>query len=151
MRTTEQSSLVDALNECQVTELPNELSDDLGIWLVAIIKVRKCNGKVSYAKAVNDGYGNPKIIKDFGSIAAIVSIDKIYPIEYLRKSAIPRMKDAKQFITYLSLHGEDREKVASMLPEEAHGNIVKANKELGKLFLYYVIQDNLKQLCNKYL
>lgn len=151
MRTTEQSSLTDALNECQVTELPSELSEDSDIWLVAIVKVRKCNGKANYAKAVNDGYGNPKIVKDFGTMAAIVRIDKIYPVEYLRKSAIPKIRDAKQFVTYLSMHGEDKERIAAMLPEETKGNIVEANEELNKIFLYYVIQDNLKQFYNKYL
>lgn len=150
MKTTEEISLAEVLNDCHVAELPAELTGSR-IWLIAIVKVRKRNGKVNYAKVVNDGYGRAKIVKDYGTPSVIHSIEKIYPLEYLHNTSVPRFRDAETMASYLARKGEDSEYVKTLIGEKSPNKALNESAELSRLFYYHVINDCIKQSQGKYL
>lgn len=155
--TSEQESLFDVLNEYHIAELPEELNAELegkAVWLSAVVKVRKCNGKVNYAMAVNDGYGNPRVIRDYGSPAAIVGIESIYPVKTLDRSNFPSTKDKNKCITYLASNGIDKDLLESLYSDINPDGSVKSKKSIDagmakikEMLDYNVINDAIRNNC----
>lgn len=86
-----QKSLVLALAWCDLKALPQSDTKE-SIWLRAIALVSKSDGSKNYAVYERDSDGNPKCIKDFGTICQIVNIDEIHPFYVLDPSKIPSFK-----------------------------------------------------------
>jgi hypothetical protein len=79
MTKEEKETLDEALQYAHLPELPQIQEDDGRVWIMALAKVLKINGRENYAIVKADYYGKPKIVKDFGTVACIVKILEIYP------------------------------------------------------------------------
>lgn len=88
MNEISKQSLVKALSECALKELPN-IWDGKNIWIRALAKVKKYDGSESFVMAKNID-GKYRIVKDFGTTSAIHSILEYYPYEYLESCFIPQ-------------------------------------------------------------
>lgn len=88
-------SLISVLQYTRLRELPS-LDKGKNVWIMAIVSVRKSDGSCNYAVADKDKDGNLRIIKDFGSMAAIYSIDNIYPFAFLGVEYMPVFKGQKK-------------------------------------------------------
>lgn len=93
-------SLMEALSCEGLPNLPKEGCDNL--WIKAIVKVTKCDNSSNYAVALNSVDGKPNIIRDFGNMARIKSIDNIYPYYVMPKDAIPDLRNKQDIVEYLS-------------------------------------------------
>lgn len=81
-------SLIDALAYCDLRALPKEDSKEY-VWIKALALVSKIDGTKGYVLAVKNEQGAPRIVKDFGTLAAIKSIDKFYPFALLDEKFMP--------------------------------------------------------------
>lgn len=76
--TEQEKTLCEALSFARIEELPAEAANNT--WGKAIALVTKATNRQSYV-IVKNNYGKCGVIKDFGAIATITSIDKVYPYE----------------------------------------------------------------------
>lgn len=90
--TEQEKTLCEALSFARIEELPAEATDAL--WGKAIALVTKTTNRQSYAIVRNDD-GRYSVIKDFGAIATIISVDKVYPYEGGSGAPIVVMPTAK--------------------------------------------------------
>lgn len=127
-------SLMEALSYCGVKELPEEDKGE-NVWIKSIALVSKRDGSRSYVATVKDKDGYPRIIKDFGTIAAIASIDKHYPYLYLDANDVPKFnKNEKQErIDWLRIY----------YPEKDFSEATM--KELNRAVINVSIQEVLKR------
>lgn len=129
----EKESLYECLNVCLKNELPEEYKDEgKNNWARAIVHVVKCDNSNNYAVALNDGYGKPSIIKDFGNMAAIVRIDRIHVVDPIYNSMLPDLRNHSQIAIYLENMGEDIVKVKTMLSAEKLDGSSKTDEEKKK-------------------
>lgn len=117
---SEQESKFEALSAAHLKELPDELDNENNnkIWVKAIVKVSKVNCRRNYAIAENDGYGNARIVMDFGSSARIAEIDNIYPYHYLTPSSMPDLRSKTDIINYLYRTGYEVAPIERLLSTE---------------------------------
>lgn len=87
-------TLVDALSFCGLRALPDKW-DDEHIYLRALALVTKADATKSYVLLQKDDTGHDKIVKDFGTIAVIRTIDSIHPFFYLDSKWIPTFKGSR--------------------------------------------------------
>lgn len=127
-------SLIEALSYCGVKELPEEDKKE-NVWIKSIALVSKKDGSQAYVATVKDKEGNPRIIKDFGSIAAISSIDKHYPYLYLDAKDVPQFKtkEKQERIDWLKIYYPERDFSEAGL------------KELNRAVINVSIQEVLKR------
>ena len=78
-------SLVAALAYCDLKSLPKKDSKDY-YWLKALGLVSKADGTKSYVLLRMDTDFTQRVIKDFGTISTIVSVDEVYPFYMCRRS-----------------------------------------------------------------
>lgn len=136
----EQISLMECMSLSRMTELPKEW-DGKRIWLKAIVKVSKCDNSKNYALAENNGRNKPSIMRDFGNMARIVSIDAIYPTYYMSENQKPDLRNKTDIITYLGNAGFNKENVEFMLGtvgkngEDKTDEEKKADKETVKMWV----------------
>lgn len=119
-----EETLLEALNEARCVVLPIVLDTNRknAIWAQAIVKVTKCDMTENYALAINNGRDIPVIVKDFGSAAAIVSIDSIHPYSYFPINALPDLRKKSEILSFLVSYGYDRRKIEAILsPKDANG------------------------------
>lgn len=126
---SEQISLTEALSEARIPVLPNEWTNKSIHWVMAIVKVRKNNMKVNYAIAENDGEDKPIIVKDFGSSAKIVRVEKIYPYYFLTSGNIPDLRSKVEIIRYLSNYGYSEEEITQLLSTKNSDGKDKTDEE----------------------
>ena len=127
-----EKSLIDALSYCDLRDLPKK-DDKEFVWLKSLALVSKSDGTKSYVLAIKDKDGNPKIVKDFGTVSAIRKVIEYYPFCMLDASFVPvfktRAKDER--IAWLERMGEK-------------GNFSEMSaKELDRKVLNVVIQQVL--------
>ena len=77
-------SLVAALAYCDLKSLPKKDSKDY-YWLKALGLVSKADGTKSYVLLRMDTDFTQRVIKDFGTISTIVSVDEVYPFYLLQE------------------------------------------------------------------
>lgn len=103
-----EKSLFDCLSFCKLSELP-EKGDGKSVWITAIAKTKKSDGNFYYAYIERGKDGKPKIMRDFGAIAAIVEHAEYYPILYLDSSYLKKFKKDEdgtaKLIAYLKSEG----------------------------------------------
>lgn len=134
-KNTLEQSLIDALAYCSVRELPPE-DDKQNVYIGAIALVTKRDGSKSYCVLQKDKNCNDKIIKDFGSISPIVSIEKIYPYLYLNSNFVPKFDSKKR---------EERVKWLSIVnPNENYEEM--SMRDLNKAIINIAIQNQLKAI-----
>lgn len=140
---SEQLTYMEALSEAKLTALPDEyVGGSDRMWIKAIVKVRKCTGIACYAIAVNNGDNTPGIIRDFGSPAAIVRVENIYPYLWVDKAALPDLRNKQDIIDYLSDSGYNADDIAKMLStkmpdgSQKSTECQKKDKEIVKKFVY---------------
>lgn len=115
-----EKDLMDALQYAGVPKLPAMLAaGSRRIWTSAIMEVSKVNGEKSYA-VVRNVYGRaPKIMKVFGSVAAIAKTGDIFPYAWLRKEMIPSFKSDEERTEFIAKsYGETGERVAELPLED---------------------------------
>lgn len=127
----EMDTMVSALNECGLGELPTKLGRS-DVWAKAILKVTKSDGSRNYCIAENTQDTFPKIIKDYGNMAAITKIEAIYPVLLLDKTNMPDLRSQKDCINYLSVHGVDKDMVAKLLNTKDVNGEPKSEEETSK-------------------
>lgn len=147
MNNIEEDSLTEALSYAKLNCLPNEWEERGGVWTKAVVHVLKVNTTKNYAIAVNDGTGNPSIVKDFGSTSRIVLVDKIYPFYYLDSSYQPDLRNKADIINYLSNNGFQESDIKQLLSnkrkdgQEKTDDEKKSDREIVKK---YVIKISVK-------
>lgn len=103
-----EKSLFECLGFCKLSQLP-EKADGKSVWITAIAKTKKSDGNYYYAYLERGKDGKPKIMRDFGAIAAIVEHVEYYPILYLDSSYLKKFKKDEEgtakLITYLKSEG----------------------------------------------
>lgn len=125
-------SLVEALSYCHLSELPPEDNNEF-IWAKSLALVGKSDGSFSYVLMVKDRNGGNKIIKDFGTISAIVEVKRIYPIVVLDERFIP------------VFDGRGKEERLSWLRRRGVKDIEGlTTKELDKMIINEATQDALR-------
>ena len=152
---SEKRSMIAALNDCRLSELPEALGkDDNRIWARAIAKVKKCDTSVSYALVqyhYEDGY---MIMKDEGNSSTIVKIEEIYPTVYLTDEDMPNVSTKQGIVTFLKNHGEDAEQIKALLSDKVGSakkseKVMNADKEKVKsLVIKYAIEELLYKIDN---
>ena len=139
MKNKTDKSLFAALQYCSLTELPaKDTGED--IWIKAIAKVLRRDGYEYYAYAEKDTRtGEPKIVKNFGSIAAMVKVVEYYPFSFLKAKFMPvfKTKGKEERVAYLS--ALDRKTDYSKL----------SLKELNKTIVCLAISNQLKYENNR--
>lgn len=127
MTREEERTLNEALQYAHIPSLP-ELYDEKGgdVWIEALVKVTKLNGHTNFAVAKIDEQGKPRIVKDFGVMAGIVSVDEIRPYYFLKEQYVKTFKDKKEIISYL----------AKVNPEYSEEELSKKKKDEIKQILY---------------
>lgn len=96
-------------------QMLGEKAKESDIWAEAIVLVKKIDMSMNYALAVYD-YGRIKILKDFGHVSQIISIESVHPYTFLNERYIPNFKTIKDMSEYIiSYKGNDsRAEVESM-------------------------------------
>lgn len=124
-----EKTLTDALMSAGLSSLPKEGSDNL--WIKAIVEVKKCDNSSNYAIAVNNVDGKPNIVQDFGNMARIVSIGKIYPYYIMPKSAIPDLRNRQDITSYLESMGvSTAEETAKLFSKKKEDGTDKTTEEI---------------------
>lgn len=138
MNSIKNKILVDALAYCDLRELPKK-DDGEYIWLKSLALANKTDGSSCYLLVIKDEDGNPKIIKDFGSVSAIKEIVEYYPILLLDSRFMPtfKTKTKEERIEWLKQIG-----ITDDLSE-------LGIKELNKLVLNNCMQMALQTLNKK--
>ena len=101
MESKKLESLKKCLEHANSFELPKEFDKNSGdYWLKAIVLVKKHNMSENYAIAERNSQGKAVVVRDFGAISPLESIEKVYPYVILDKSLIPEFKDAHELKEY---------------------------------------------------
>lgn len=134
MKNKSEESLLDALQYCSLRKLP-EIEDGENVWIRAIARVAKADGQMYYAYVEKDDNMQNKIVKDFGSISAIVRVVDYYPFSYLKPAFMPKFKGNKkeERIAYLTRYNKDVD----------YSNY--SVKELDKLIMLGAIKKQMEQ------
>lgn len=113
-----EQSLTSVLRYTRLRELPQE-DNGKNVWIMAIVRVRKSDGSTNYAVADKDAEGKMRIMKDFGSVCSIFSIDNIYPFAYLGVEYMPVFKTQKkeERIEWLNKNAERQDYTGFTLKE----------------------------------
>lgn len=138
MENIKEESLVNALAYCDLRDLPKEW-DEENVYLKALALVAKSDGSKSYAFVQKYIDGKDRIIKDFGRIASIKSIEKVYPYLYLDARFVPDFKT--------NAKAERIEWLEKMNCEDDLSECTL--KELNKKVLNMAMQNALRALNNK--
>lgn len=118
MTNSAEKSLTSVLRYARLRELPQE-DNGKNVWIMAIVRVRKSDGSTNYAVADKDADGKMRIMKDFGSVCSIFSIDNIYPFAYLGVEYMPVFKTQKkeERIEWLNKNSAQRDYTGFTLKE----------------------------------
>lgn len=113
-----EKTLTSVLRYTRLRELPQE-DNGKNFWIMAIVRVRKSDGSTNYAVADKDADGKMRIMKDFGSVCSIFSIDNIYPFAYLGVEYMPVFKTQKkeERIEWLNKNSAQRDYTGFTLKE----------------------------------
>ena len=120
-------SLIAALACCDLKALPERDTKEF-YWLKAIGLVSKSDGTKSYVLLRMGSDLNPVVIRDFGSVSAIVAIEEAYPFVMLGERWIPVFKTTKkeERLEWLRSMGDDTDRSGSTLKEIDKAVIGKA-------------------------
>lgn len=118
MTNSAEKSLTSVLRYTRLRELPQE-DNGKNVWIMAIVRVRKSDGSTNYAVADKDADGKMRIMKDFGSVCSIFSIDNIYPFAFLGVEYMPVFKTQKkeERIEWLNKNSSQRDYTGFTLKE----------------------------------
>lgn len=132
-----EKSLIDALSYCDLRDLPKK-DDKEFVWLKSIALVSKSDGTKSYVLVIKDENGNPRIVKDFGTVSAIRQVIEYYPFCLLDASFMPTFKTRAK-----------DERIAWLERMNEKGNFSEMSaKELDRKVLNVVIQQVLNSENN---
>ena len=98
--------LMEVLQYCKLSTLPKKDNGEY-VWLKAVARIRKRDGSRAFAILAKDEEGNPKVVKDFGSISPIASIDDVYPYLIMDSKMLPEFttKTREERIKWLNRNG----------------------------------------------
>lgn len=103
-----QKSMFDVLEFCHLAQLP-EPHDQKSVWITAIGRTRKRDGNEYFCYMERNKDGQPRIVRDFGAVSAIVETVEVYPILYLEASYLRRFKKddegTARLVEYLKENG----------------------------------------------
>ena len=140
MESKKLESLKKCLEHANSFELPKEFDKDSGdYWLKAIVLVKKHNMSENYAIAERNSQGKAVVVRDFGAISPLESIENVYPYVILDKSLIPDFKDENEIKEYIiGNYGEEyRDKINN-----------SSNAQLKQL-LFSIIKENQNLIDSK--
>lgn len=138
MGNVKDKSLIDALAYCDLKDLPKADTKEY-VWLKALALVKKSDASKGYVLLVKGINGEPKVVKDFGSVSVIREIEEIYPFALLDERYMPTFttKTKEERITWLE----------RMNPSGDYSNMNM--KQLNKEVLNVAMQTALRVLNNK--
>lgn len=146
----EYSTKQDALKYVGLTELPSEYKKNSNkIWIKAVAKVKKTNGRCSYCVVVNKGSDVPTVIKDFGVSCCIRQFEHIYPVQYLDSAYMPDLRKQSDCIVYLRARGENEDSIKELLAKEIDGQqktqeqITADRQTVKNLIIRHAVEDAL--------
>lgn len=110
MINVKEESLVNCLSYIGLRDLPKEW-DKENVYILAVGLVSKSDGTFNYVALRKDKNGKDKIVKDFGNIAALCKIEKVFPYRYLSSEYIPSFKSRgkDERISWLEKFGEKKD------------------------------------------
>lgn len=134
MANVKEESLISCLSYIGLRDLPKEW-DKENVYILAVGLVSKSDGTFNYVALKKDKNGKDKIVKDFGNIASLCKIEKVYPYKYLDAAYVPTFKTRakEERISWLAKFGENKD-YSSM-----------SVRELDKEILNISIQTALKE------
>ena len=127
-----------ALAYCDLKSLPKKDSKDY-YWLKALGLVSKADGTKSYVLLRMDTDFTQRVIKDFGTISTIVSVDEVYPFYMLQEKWIPVFKTQKK---------EDRLEWLRRIGDKADYSELTL-KALEKIILGHAVQMAWNDIKNR--
>lgn len=140
MESKKLESLKKCLEHANSFELPKEFDNDSGdYWLKAIVLVKKHNMSENYAIAERNSQGKAIVVRDFGAISPLESIEKVYPYVILDKSLIPEFKDIDELKEY----------IVGNFGEEYRDKINNSSKDQLKQLLFSIIKENQNLIDDK--
>ena len=140
MESKKLESLKKCLEHANSFELPKEFDKDSGdYWLKAIVLVKKHNMSENYAIAERNSQGKAIVVRDFGAISPLESIEKVYPYVILDKSLIPEFKDIDELKEY----------IVGNFGEEYRDKINNSSKDQLKQLLFSIIKENQNLIDDK--
>ncbi len=133
-------SLKKCLEYTNSFELPQEYDESSGnYWLKAIVLVKKHNMTENYSIAERNSQGKPIVVRDFGAVSPLSSIEKVYPYVILDKSLVPKFEDIEELKNYL----------VGNYGEEYRDKINNSSKEQLKQLLFSVVKENQNLIEDK--
>lgn len=70
------------LNDIKTADIPEKIGEKYNkVWLKAVVRVRRKNGKIGFCLAENKGTGKPQIVKDYNPCGIIDEVISIHPYE----------------------------------------------------------------------
>lgn len=145
------NGLLDALKVAGCADLPKPIDNAYKkTWIKAIVKVRKYNGTESYCLAVNDGSGETRIIRDFGSTAIIAEVVSIHPyVEAPAQNIIPHFVNDEQRVKYLHKFGYNDAKIEALLSEDGKSfDQVENDRAIVNSYIEIAAIKHAKKLAN---
>lgn len=131
----EKETLIDALSFYGLRALPEEDNKE-HLWIKALGKVQKADGTISYVGMTRNEQLEEVICKDFGSIAVIRKVLKVYPFTFLDAAYLPKFKTKTK-----------EERIKHLRYENVKGDLENMSlKDLDKLVYHQAIKN---QLSNK--
>ena len=118
-------TLMRCLTDTGLRTLP-EAWDGKTPFIRAVAKVLKCDGSENYV-LVKRSEGEYRVVRDYGYISAIHSVEEYYPYEYLEKSFIPKEVKFEKKETKIAAILKDR---ADHTREELDGKTVEQLNEI---------------------
>lgn len=137
-----EKSLLLALNDSHLSELPDSLKPTTRLWMRAIVLVEKRDGSKSYVLAENNGDNTPNVVKDFGSISQIVKYKGIYPFYEVENARIPDMRNKTEIMELLTAYGFKQEDIALKMSNKHLDGTPKTEEEIANDKQFIKIEVN---------
>lgn len=90
-----EESLFNALAFVERSKLP-PIWDGKSLWIRALCQVRKADNLLWWCYMERGDDGKPKVIRDFGSVSAIIEVVSIYPVSYLEQKYLRTFKEGEE-------------------------------------------------------
>jgi hypothetical protein len=130
MESNEKSSLLEVLKWSGCNKLPKK-DDGESEWILAIARVCKVDGSISYCIIENGYMEETRVIKDFGKSAAIKKYVSVYPYVFLKKEYVNKFtrnntREAK--IDYIKQLGFYKKTLSELSDAQIEKLLIKAAK-----------------------
>lgn len=140
MLTQKEITLQAALQDFGLKDLPRMWDKNVSTMIDGIALVTKVGGTKEYVKVSFDGE-EVIVVRDYGTCASIINIDKVYAVNVLDKKFTPDLRSDKAIVTFLGKKGYDETVIESLLskdgktPEQSKSDRAKVKKYVNLVAL----------------